>query len=144
MADEGGDIGLIRAFVTEVNTADLKSARHDFTCDEKGYVVYHYREGRIVKITVDWGVVGDAYHREEFYFDRGRLIFEYDLLKPAGAYPGDDRPVERRYYIKDNAVIRYLKGNEEQACESCGYGATSNAYRLLAADGLDVGKALCR
>lgn len=138
-------IYLIKKEVARVNNANFPSKRHDFMCDEKAYVVYHYDGKDIAKVTIDWGTVGDAYHREEFYYKNGKLIFDYDLLEGAGAYPGGDKKLERRHYVENDKVIRYLEGQTEKPCEYCDYKKSSIAYRALAADvSKDYKGELCR
>jgi len=138
-------IDSIKQEVARINTADLPSKRHDFMCDEKAYVVYHYDGKAIAKVTIDWGTVGDAYHREEFYYRNGKLIFDYDLLEGAGAYPGGDKKLERRHYVVNDKVIRYLEGEIEKPCEYCDYKKSSVPYRALVADSSkDYKGELCR
>lgn len=138
-------IDLIKKEVARINNANFPSKRHDFMCDEKAYVVYHYDGKDIAKVTIDWGTVGDAYHREEFYYKDGKLIFEYDLLEGAGAYPGGDKKLERRHYVENDKVMRYLEGQTEKPCEYCDYKKSSVAYRALAADASkDYKGELCR
>jgi hypothetical protein len=135
----------IKQEVARINAANLPSKRHDFMCDEKAYVVYHYDGDTIVKATIDWGTVGDAYHREEFYYRNGKLIFDYDLLEGAGAYPGGDEKLERRHYVVNDKVIRYLENQEEKPCEYCDYKKTSVPYKALAAEtSKDFVNVLCR
>lgn len=135
----------IKQEVERINTAGLAYKRHDFMCDEKAYVVYHYDKGSVVKVTIDWGTVGDAYHREEFYYRNGRLIFDYDLVEGAGAYPGGDTKLERRHYVANDKAIRYLENNGEKPCEYCTYTKSSVAYRALAAEvSKDFQGILCR
>lgn len=138
-------IDSIKKEVERINTAGLPSKRHDFMCDEKAYVVYHYDGNDIAKVTIDWGTVGDAYHREEFYYRNGRLIFDYDLLEGAGAYPGGDKKLERRHYVSNDKVIRYLEDREEKPCEYCDYKKSSVPYRALEAEASkDFTGVLCR
>lgn len=138
-------IDIIKKEVARINNANLPSKRHDFMCDEKAYVVYHYNGKDIAKVTIDWGTVGDAYHREEFYYKDGKLIFDYDLLEGAGAYPGGDKKLERRHYVENDKVIRYLEGQTGKPCEYCDYKKSSVAYRALAADASkDYKGELCR
>lgn len=135
----------IKQEVERINTASLRSKRYDFMCDEKAYVVYHYTGDDISKVTIDWGTVGDAYHREEFYYRNGKLIFDYDLIEGAGAYPGGDKKLERRHYVVNNKVIRYLEGQQEKPCEYCNYSKSSIAYKALAAEASkDFKGILCR
>lgn len=138
-------IDSIKHEVARINTSNFPSKRHDFMCDEKAYVVYHYDGNDIAKVTIDWGTVGDAYHREEFYYRDGKLIFDYDLLEGAGAYPGGDKKLERRHYVVNDKVIRYLENNEEKPCEYCDYKKSSLPYRALAAEkSKDFVGVLCR
>jgi hypothetical protein len=135
----------IKQEVERINTSNLPSKRYDFICDEKAYIVYHYTGKAISKVTIDWGVVGDAYHREEFYYRNGKLIFDYDLIEGAGAYSGGDKKLERRHYVLNDKVIKYLEGEQEKPCEYCGYKKSSVPYKALAAEASkDFEKILCR
>ncbi len=135
----------IKQEVARINTANLPSKRHDFVCDEKAYVVYHYDGGAIVKATIDWGTVGDAYHREEFYYRNGRLIFDYDLLEGAGAYEGGDKKLERRHYVINDKVVKYMEDQQEKPCEYCEYKKNSVPYKALAAEtSKDFVNVLCK
>lgn len=138
-------INSIKQEVARINNANFPSKRHDFMCDEKAYVVYHYDGEAIVKATIDWGTVGDAYHREEFYYKDGKLIFDYDLLEGAGAYPGGDKKLERRHYVANDKVIKFLENQEEKTCEYCDYKKSSMPYKALAAESSkDFKGVLCR
>jgi len=138
-------IDSIKKEVARINNANLPSKRHDFMCDEKAYVVYHYDGKAIAKVTIDWSTVGDTYHREEFYYRNGKLIFDYDLLEGAGAYPGGDKKLERRHFVTNDKVIKYLEGNEEKPCEYCDYKKSSVPYKALAAEASkDYKGVLCR
>jgi len=138
-------IDSIKQEVARINTSNLTSKRYDFMCDEKAYIVYHYTGDQISKVTVDWGTVGDAYHREEFYYKDGKLIFDYDLIEGAGAYPGGDKKLERRHYVANDKVIKYLEDQQEKPCEYCDYKKSSVPYRALAAEkSKDFVGVLCR
>lgn len=138
-------IDSVKQEVARINSSDLPSKRYDFICDEKAYIVYHYTGDDISKVTIDWGTVGDAYHREEFYYHNGKLIFDYDLIEGAGAYPGGDKKLERRHYVVNDKVIKYLEDAEEKACEYCDYSKSSTAYKALAAEASkDFKGILCR
>ena len=138
-------IDSIKQEVARINTSGLPSKRYNFMCDEKAYIVYHYTGNDISKITIDWGTVGDAYHREEFYYRNGKLIFDYDLIEGAGAYPGGDKKLERRHYVVNDKVIKYLEDQAEKPCEHCDYKKTSTPYKALAAEASkDFKGILCR
>jgi len=135
----------VKQHVAWINNTNLPSKRVDFMCDEKAYIVYHYSGKSVAKVTIDWGTVGDAYHKEEFYYRDGKLVFDYDLLEGAGAYEGGDTKLERRSYVANDKVIKYLENQTEKPCEYCDYKQSSIPYKALAAEGSkDVKSVLCR
>ena len=83
--DEGEEskdaISLIREKVERINTIRLDKKHFEFMCDEKMMIDYFYSKGELVKIAIDFGTVGDVYAKEGYYYDKGKLIFIYELLK---------------------------------------------------------------
>ncbi len=100
-------------------------------CDEKTTVDYLYDNKQPVKISIDYGWVGDAHAKEDYYFDNGQLIFFYEFVEGGPACEGCIKTNEYRSYITDNKVIRYLKNRDEEKCKRCEFGSVSKPYKLL-------------
>jgi len=127
-------ITIIRDKVEHINTATLEKKHFEFTCDEKMTVDYFYEEGEIVKISVDFGTVGDVYAKEDYYYHDGKFIFMYEFVEGGPACEGCIKTNEYRNYIKDDKSIKYLKGQKEDTCRKCEFSTASRQYRLLKAN----------
>jgi hypothetical protein len=135
----------IKQEVARINTANLPSKSFSFKCDEMVKITYHYTGKEISKVTIDWGTVGDAYQREEFYYKNGRLIFDYDLLEGAGAYEGGDKKLERRHYVINDKAVKYMENDKVLPCKYCDYAKSSKPYKMLAAEAThDFESVLCK
>jgi len=132
----------IRQAVNTINTSTLKKKTYRFICDEKMIVDYYSKEGDIVKISVDFGTVGDSYAREDYYYDKGELIFFYEFVEGGPACEGCSTRHEYRSYISNGKVIRYLKDNKEESCRKCSFDTNSRQYKLLKATTTEQVKAL--
>ncbi len=102
-------------------------------CDVKMMVDYFYAGGKIVKISVDFGTLGDVYAKEDYYYDSSELIFNYEFVEGGPACEGCIKTDEYRAYIVDNKVIKYLKNKTETTCRKCDFSVSSRQYRLLEA-----------
>jgi len=127
-------IAAIRQKVEHINTALLEKKHFEFTCDEKMTVDYFYEDGKIVKISVDFGTVGDVYAKEDYYYHDGKFIFMYEFVEGGPACEGCIKTNEYRNYIKDNKSIKYLKDQKEDTCRTCEFSTASRQYRLLKAN----------
>lgn len=138
-------IAAIRQKVERINTAKLEKKHFEFQCDEKMMVDYFYDNGKIVKIAVDFGTVGDVYAKEGYYYDNGKLIFIYEFVEGGPACEGCIKTNEYRSYISNDKTIRYLKDKTEQPCKKCDFVPSSRHYKLLKAATAEQMKAiLCR
>jgi hypothetical protein len=138
-------IAAIRQRVEHVNTAKLEKKHFEFVCDEKITADYFYEGGELVKIAVDFGTVGDVYAKEGYYYENGRLVFNYEYVEGGPACEGCIKKNEYRTYVKDDKSIRYLKDKNPVPCRTCSFTAASRQYRLLRAKTQDEVKAiLCR
>lgn len=126
-------ISSIRKTVEKINTMKLETKRFVFMCDEKMMVDYFYSDGKIVKIAVDYSTIGDVYAREDYYYDFGKLIFNYEFVEGGPACEGCIQTNEYRSYVRDNQVIKYLKNKTEASCRRCQFSSSSKQYRLLLA-----------
>lgn len=135
----------IKQEVARINTANLPSKSFSFKCDEMVKITYHYTGKEISKVIIDWGTVGDAYQREEFYYKNGRLIFDYDVLEGAGAYEGGDKKLERRHYVINDKAVKYMENDKVLPCKYCDYNKSSKQYKMLAAEAThDFESVLCK
>ncbi|SKB80842.1 hypothetical protein [Daejeonella lutea] len=126
-------IEFIREKVEKINTMKLEKKHFEFVCDVKMMVDYFYVDGKIVKIAVDFGTLGDSYAREGYYYDSGKLIFNYEFVEGGPACEGCIKTDEYRSYILDDKVIKYLKNKSEASCRKCDFSLSSRQYKLLQA-----------
>lgn len=127
-------VTIIRQQVEHINTASLEKKHFEFTCDEKMTVDYFYENDEIVKISVDFGTVGDVYAKEDYYYHEGKFIFMYEFVEGGPACEGCIKTNEYRNYIKDDKSVKYLKDQKEDACRTCEFSSASRQYRLLNAN----------
>ena len=128
---EADPIAEIRQKVEHINTATLTKKHFEFMCDEKMKVDYFYEGKEIVKISVDFGTVGDTYAREDYYYNAGRIIFNYEFVEGGPACEGCITTNEYRSYIVDNKTIQYLKNKTQQPCRKCEFKNADRQYKLL-------------
>ncbi|GAB3921105.1 hypothetical protein [Mucilaginibacter myungsuensis] len=124
-------IANISKHVTRVNTIQLQRKHYEFMCDEKMKVDYYYDKGQIVKISLDYGTIGDVYACEDHYYQNGKLIFVYEFVEGGPACEGCIKKNEYRSYIYNSKVIRYLKNRSVAKCRKCQFGPASKQYKLL-------------
>lgn len=142
---EPGTVSFVRSKVTNINTSKLEPRHFEFTCDEPMKVDYFYRNDSIVKISVDFGTIGDTYAREDYYYDRGELIFMYEFVEGGPACEGCITKHEYRYYIHDHKTFKSLKDQQEQPCRKCEFPPSSRQYELLDANTTEEIKSIiCR
>ncbi len=124
---------VIRAEYQRINALKVKKEEFPIGCpDERmdATISYWRENGRIVKIVVDWGVVGDGYSFEEYYYMNGRYIFGFTQAgSGVGNLPG--RIDETRTYVQDDRVIRYKYNQDIGECSRCNFDRSSLEYRLL-------------
>lgn len=124
-------IAVIRKKVEHINTTTLTKKHVEFMCDEQTKVDFYTENGEIVKISIDFGTVGDVYAKEDYYYDAGKLIFFYEFVEGGPACEGCIKTNEYRSYVKDDKVIKYLKDKDQQQCRKCEFGPSSRQYKLL-------------
>lgn len=139
-------LDFIKKEVSYINSAGLKSDTHTFKCDENITISYYYENEDIRKIIIDWGTVGDAYHKDEFYYSSGKLIFDYDFVEGGPACEGCQTTLERRSYIKDDKVLLHLRNRDTVPCTVCSFTDSYLAYKMLNAKKTteDLSAILCR
>jgi hypothetical protein len=124
-------IAAIKQKVEGINTTQLEKKHFELMCDEKMMVDYFYRDRKIVKISVDYGTIGDVYAKEDYYYDKEKLIFMYEFVEGGPACEGCIKKNEYRSYINNGNVIKYLKDQKEATCRKCFFGPESKQYKLL-------------
>ena len=127
------DVSLIQREIIRINgiTSEIRIFR--FPCDEEVEVTYYLDKGKAVKILIEWPVINDRYHKEEFYFKDAKLIFEYDYLE-GGTSCEDCLPVvEKKTYIDGDKPIQYLENDSVSDCIDCRYEEDHLAYLLYPA-----------
>lgn len=138
-------VAVIRQQVEHINTTKLKTKHIEFKCDEKTKVDYYYENTFPVKISVDFGWVGDVHAKEEYYFNKGKLIFFYEFTEGGPACASCIKINEYRSYISEDKVFKYLKNKDEVQCRRCEFGALSKPYQLLmTSTPEDAKKVLCK
>lgn len=127
----------IRKKVEKINTTTLTTKHFELMCDELMKVDYYYDNDQIVKISVDFGTIGDVYAKEDYYYDAGKLIFKYEFVEGGPACDDCIKTNEYRSYIKQNKVIKYLKDKTETACRLCEFTDYAKENSLLFAKSVD-------
>ena len=134
----------IRNKVENINTKTLTKKHFEFMCDEMMKFDYYYDNGELVKISVDFGTVGDVYAKEDYYYDAGKFIFKYEFVEGGPACEGCIKKNEYRSYIKDNKVIKYLKDKTQTNCRTCEFSSKSKENKLIfAKNTADIKTIMC-
>ncbi len=135
----------IREKVEAINTTELKQKHYEFMCGEKMQVDYFYKDEELVKISVDFGTVGDVYAKEDYYYDAGKLLFVYEFVEGGPACEGCIKKNEYRSYVVNDKTVKYLKDKTQTDCKKCSFNAKSREYKLLFVKSKDEVKQLfCR
>lgn len=138
-------IEIIKQQVNQINTSNLDQKHYEFMCDELTKVDYYYDDHHLLKITVDFGTVGDSYAKEDYYYNEGKLIFKYEFVEGGPACEGCITTNEYRSYVLDNKVIKYLKNKNVLACRKCEFSSNSKELLLFKANGVaEIKELLCR
>nr|WP_294790413.1 hypothetical protein [uncultured Mucilaginibacter sp.] len=138
-------VALIRQQVEHINTAKITTEHIEFMCDEKTKVDYYYENKVPVKIAVDFGWVGDAHAKEDYYFNRSKLIFVYQFTEGGAACEGCIKTNEYRSYVSNDKVVKYLKNKDDAQCKRCEFGQLSEPYQLLmTSTAAEARKILCK
>lgn len=127
----------IRKKVENINTKTLTTKHFELMCDELMKVDYHYDNDEVVKISVDFGTIGDVYAKEDYYYFNGKLIFKYEFVEGGPACDDCIKTNEYRSYIKDNKVIKYLKDKSATNCRLCEFTVNSKENKLIFAKSAD-------
>lgn len=138
-------IEIIKQQVNKINTSNLDQKHYEFTCDELTKVDYYYDDHQLLKITIDFGTVGDSYAKEDYYYDDGKLIFKYEFVEGGPACEGCMTTNEYRSYVLNHKVIKYLKNKDVVTCRKCEFASNSKELLLFKANGAaEIKEILCR
>lgn len=135
----------IRQIVEKINNDKPEPKHTEFMCDEKMKVDRFYKNGELVKISVDFGTIGDVYAREDYYYDKGELIFKYEFVEGGPACQGCIKKNEYRSYVSNGQVIKYLKNQDTAECRTCSFESTAKENKLFKANTpAQIKAVLCR
>ncbi len=138
----------IREEFKRINAASLTKKVYEFACKNdpgEGTATYFTNNGHVVKVAVDWGVIGDYAYTSEYYYQNDRLIFIYEIII-GGPANGPDTKTEERTYINNDKTIKYMENEKVSTCKTCDFNTSSKEYRVLKAYNMDsntVTAALC-
>ena len=133
----------IRSEFKRINSIRLTTKKYNFHCDTDGTITYYTDNGKIVKIAIDWGFMGDYSTKSEYYYKDDKLIFTYNILigGPAGVV---ETKTEERTYINNDKTIKYMKNQKVIACTTCQFNNSSREYKILEAYNTNnIKSALC-
>ena len=133
----------IRNEVQRINTLATDSTKHTFICDTEGTIIYYTYSGKVVKVIINWGYLGDGSTKSEYYFKDDKLIFEYELMigGPAGL---PETRMEQRIYVRDDKTVKFMRNQKVMSCRKCEFRSTSREYKVLRANETgDYEAALC-
>ncbi len=133
----------IRTEYQRINTLALAKRSQKFTCDVEVNTAHFFENGKLVKIDIDWGFLGDGSSTSQYYYKNGKLIFIYETYIGGPANAAATR-TEFRSYIKNDTTIRYMENEKEMKCQTCTYTPQAKEYKVLdAKTAAEVRAALC-
>lgn len=99
-----------------INSKKIQPQSFKFTCDVENTINYYIENGKIIKISIQWGYLGDGESYTEYYYDNENVFFIYNRYVggPAGHKP---ETYEERSYIKNKQIIRFMENQEIVPCE---------------------------
>jgi hypothetical protein len=109
----------IRSEFKRINSAKLRIKEVNYeaaACADGGRVQYFYEGKDIVKI-IETGSIGDGSWTREFYYQKGKFIFSYDVIVGMSA-DGQDSKIEHRLYVREGKIVRYMEDQKEIAPDS--------------------------
>lgn len=133
----------IRSEFKRINSLRLTTKKYKFVCDTDGTVTYYTDNGKVVKIAIDWGFIGDGSSTSEYYYKDDKLIFSYDVYigGPAGAA---ETKTEDRAYVNNDKTIKYMQNQKVSTCTNCQFNESSREYKVLRAYNTNnIKSALC-
>ena len=124
----------IRASYQRINAMPLQNELFRYeaeACVEDGVVTYFRKDGAIVKIT-ESGSIGDGSWVNEYYFQKGKPIFCYEV-SIGGPAIGAVTRIERISYIAQDTLFRYMVDQQITSPDAKAKAIIQTAYQLLAA-----------
>jgi hypothetical protein len=128
-------VNMIHQEYQRINSTRLTTTDHIFQCktaSAKGLATYYTRDGKVVKIAIDWGLTGNFSRKSAYYFQNDKLIFVFNAFT-AGEANQPEATTEERIYIHNDQTLRYLENKKELQCRDCTYTPASREYKLLQA-----------
>ncbi len=122
----------IRRQYDRINSLTLSRQSFGFECDVKDKVTYYLYQGRIVKIVINWGFLGDGKSLHEYYYKDNKVFFVYKKHRGYGPGPGETIFEQRSYFDADKN-IRYVENQRVTKCVDCSPGQNSREYKALRA-----------
>lgn len=122
----------IRSEFKRINSLRLTPKKNKFVCDTDGTITYYSDKGKVVKIAIDWGFIGDGSSTSEYYYKDDILIFTYETYI-GGPANGPDIKTEYRTYISNNKTIKYMENQNISVCTTCQFNDSSREYKALRA-----------
>ena len=122
----------IRNEYARINSLGLTAQKFRFVCDTEGSISYFTENGKVVKIAIDWGFLGDGQSKNEYYYQNGALIFAFEqhVGGPAGEPASTN---EFRTYVQNDRTIKYLRNQKVESCRTCSFSASSREYKAVKA-----------
>ena len=133
----------IRSEFKRINSLRLTTKKYKFVCDTDGTITYYTDNGKVVKIAIDWGFIGDGSSTSEYYFKDDKLIFTYETYI-GGPANGPETKTEYRTYVNNDKTIKYMENQKNSVCTTCQFTETSKEYKVLRAyNTTNIKSALC-
>ncbi|MBL0202346.1 MAG: hypothetical protein IPP81_19975 [Chitinophagaceae bacterium] len=133
----------IRSEFKRINSLRLTTKKYKFVCDTDGTITYYSDNGRVVKIAIDWGFIGDGSSKSEYYYKDDKLIFTYETYI-GGPANGPETKTEYRTYVNSDKTIKYMENQKISACTTCQFNESAREYKALRAyNTKNIKSALC-
>lgn len=122
----------IRSEFKRINSLPLITKKYNFVCDTDGTITYFNDNGKVVKIVINWGFIGDGSSTSEYYFKNDKLIFTYEVYVGGPAGKAETK-TEERTYVNNDKTIKYMRNQKVSACTTCQFNESSREYKTLRA-----------
>ncbi|MES2429826.1 MAG: hypothetical protein V4556_02750 [Bacteroidota bacterium] len=134
----------IRNEFKRINSLRLTQKEYKFFCDADNTITYYTDNGKVIKITIAWGFVGDGSSTSEYYYKDDKLIFTYET-HTGGPANGPDTKNEFRTYVNNDKTIQHIKNQKVIDCATCQFNKSSREYKALRAYNTgNITTALCK
>ena len=120
----------IRSEFKRINSLRLTSKKYKFVCDTDGTITYYTDNGKVVKIAIDWGFIGDGSSTSEYYYKDDKLIFIYETYI-GGPANRPETKIEYRTYVNNDKTIKYIENQKVLRCTTCQFNTSSREYKVL-------------